>query len=98
VTRRSLCLPCQHGSSSRCGSNSKPCCPNGRPTHPDHPLGCHKPRIGDRIVFDKLVGVLVFGCSYEKIVDATCLATAIRDRRDEWIRLGPVSRITLGPR
>jgi hypothetical protein len=32
--------------------------------------------------------VLVFGCSYEKIADATCLATAIRDRRDEWIRLG----------
>jgi hypothetical protein len=38
-----------------------------RPTyHPDHPLGCHKPRIGDRIIFDKLIQVLVFGCSYEK--------------------------------
>jgi transposase len=56
--------------------------------HPDHPLGCHKRRINDRIVFDKLVQVLVFGCSYEKIADATCSATAIRDRRDEWIRLG----------
>jgi hypothetical protein len=60
-----------------------------RPTyHPDHPLGCHKPCIRDRIVFDRLVQVLVFGCSYEKIADASCSATAIRDRRDEWIRLG----------
>jgi hypothetical protein len=24
-----------------------------------HPLGCHRPRIADRIVFDKLVLVLV---------------------------------------
>src|SRR5215212_5252265 len=27
----------------------------------DHPLGCHHPRIPDRVVFDKLVQVLVFG-------------------------------------
>jgi transposase len=67
--------------------------------HPDHPLGCHKRRINDRIVFDKLVGVLVFGCSYEKIADTTCSATAIRNRRDEWIRLGvfaELERIVLG--
>jgi transposase len=56
--------------------------------HPDHPLGCHRRRVADRIVFDKLVQVLVFGCSYEKIADTTCGATTIRDRRDEWIRLG----------
>ena len=30
-----------------------------------HPLGCHRPRIPDRVVFDKLVQVLVFGCAYE---------------------------------
>jgi transposase len=60
-----------------------------RPTyHLDHPLGCHKRRIKDRIIFDKLVQVLVFGCSYEQIADSTCSATAIRDRRDEWIHLG----------
>src|SRR5918993_1178907 len=28
----------------------------------DHPLGCHRPRIPDRVVFEKLVAVLVFGC------------------------------------
>ena len=33
------------------------------PTHQvSHPLGCHRPRIPDRIVFDKLIQVLVFGC------------------------------------
>ena len=30
----------------------------------DHPLGCHRPRIPDRVVFEKLVQVLVFGWAY----------------------------------
>jgi hypothetical protein len=30
----------------------------------DHPLGCHRPRIPDCVVFEKLVEVLVFGCAY----------------------------------
>ena len=42
----------------------------------------------DRIVFDKLIQVLRFGCSYKAIADTTCSATTIRDRRDEWITLG----------
>jgi transposase len=53
-----------------------------------HPLGCHRPRIPDRIVFDKLVQVLVLGVSYAKIADSTCSATTIRDRRDEWVCAG----------
>ncbi|GAA1502238.1 IS5-like element ISCgl6 family transposase [Kitasatospora kazusensis] len=60
-----------------------------RPTFdPAHPLGCHRPRIGDRIVFDKLLQLLRFGCSYQAIADTTCSATTMRNRRDEWIRLG----------
>ena len=60
-----------------------------RPTYvATHPWGCHRRRIGDRIVFDKLIQVLRFGCSYEAIADSTCSATTIRDRRDEWIELG----------
>jgi transposase len=54
----------------------------------DHPLGCHRPRIPDRLVFEKLVEVLVFGCAYEKIADRSCSATTLRRRRDEWIELG----------
>ena len=56
--------------------------------HPSHPLGCHKPRIADRIIFEKLIQVLRFGCSYASIADCACGATTIRDRRDEWIRAG----------
>ena len=53
-----------------------------------HPLGCHRPRIPDRIVFDKLIQVLVFGCGYCSIADHTCSATTLRRRRDEWIAWG----------
>ena len=53
-----------------------------------HPLGCHRPRVPDRIVFEKLVQVLVFGCAYEKIAEEGCSATTLRRRRDEWIGLG----------
>lgn len=53
-----------------------------------HPLGCHRPRIPDRLVFDKLVQVLVFGCAYHRIADATVSATTLRRRRDDWIDAG----------
>jgi hypothetical protein len=33
----------------------------------NHPLGCHRSRIAERVVFDKLVQVLVFGCAYERM-------------------------------
>jgi hypothetical protein len=42
-----------------------------------HPLGCHRPRIPERIVFEKLVQVLVFGCAYEKIAACSCSATTL---------------------
>lgn len=58
-----------------------------------HPLGCHRPRIDDRIVFDKLVQVLVLGASYEKIADSSCSAATIRRRRDEWITAGIFTRL-----
>ena len=60
-----------------------------RPVYdPSHPLGCHKPRIADRIIFEKLIQLLRFGCSYASIADCTCGATTIRERRDEWIKAG----------
>mgnify|MGYP002684049742 CR=1 FL=1 len=37
----------------------------------EHPLGCHRPRIADRVIFDKLVQVLVLGAAYIKIADST---------------------------
>lgn len=55
--------------------------------HVEHPLGCCRPRIPDRVVFDKLE-VLVYGAGYERIGDATCSASTLRRRRGEWTALG----------
>jgi transposase len=60
---------------------------------PGHPLGVHRRRLNDRIVFDKLIQVLRFGCSYQAIADTTCSATTIRNRRDEWITLGVFAQL-----
>jgi transposase len=60
-----------------------------------HPLGCHRRRIPDRVVFDKLVQVLVFGCGFRRIADQTCSATTLRRRRDEWISAGVAEQLRL---
>jgi transposase len=53
-----------------------------------HPLGCHRPRVPDRVVFEKLVAVLAFGCAYWRIAERGCSATTIRRRREEWVEAG----------
>ncbi len=58
-----------------------------------HPLGCHRLRIPDRTIFEKLVEVLVFGCAYERIAHEECSATTLRRRRDEWIEVGVMVRL-----
>ena len=47
----------------------------------------------ERVVFDKLVQVLVFGCAYERIADRSCSATTLRRRPDEWIDLGVMDEL-----
>jgi transposase len=59
----------------------------------NHPLGCHRSRIPDRMVFEKLVQILVFGCAYERIADGCCSATTLRRRRDEWIEAGVMTAL-----
>ncbi len=50
----------------------------------DHPLGCHRSRVPERVVFEKLVQVLVFGCAYSRgsptplALRAPCVAQARR--------------------
>jgi transposase len=51
------------------------------------------PGIGDRIIFEKLIQVLRFGCPYQSIADCTCSATTIRERRNEWIKAGIFARL-----
>jgi len=43
--------------------------------HVEHPLGCHQPREPDRVTFNRLVLVLVFGRAYRGLADRTCSAT-----------------------
>ena len=59
----------------------------------NHPLGCHKPRIPDRVVFGKLVEVLVFGCAYWRIADESCSESTLRRRRAEWIEAGLMEKL-----
>ena len=59
----------------------------------NHPLGCHRWRISDRVVFEKLVQILVFGCAYERIAEERCSATTLRRRREEWIEAGVMTRL-----
>ena len=59
----------------------------------DHPLGCHRQRVPERVVFEKLVQILVFGCAYHRIADDTCSESTLRRRRDEWIGLGLMERL-----
>jgi transposase len=59
----------------------------------EHPLGCHRSRVPDRVIFEKLVQVLVFGCAYWRISDKGCSATILRRRRDEWIELGAMDAL-----
>ena len=59
----------------------------------DHPLGYHRRRVPDRVVFEKLVQVLVFGCAYRPIADGSCSASTLRRRRDEWIDSGAMEKL-----
>lgn len=53
-----------------------------------HPLGCHRPRIPDRVVFDHVVAVLVHGSGYERIATTGCSDRTIRRRVHEWAESG----------
>lgn len=56
-----------------------------------HPLGCHNPRIDDRVCFRCLMIRLVTGSSWadiEAIMDYEVSDTTLRARRDEWITAG----------
>jgi transposase len=57
----------------------------------DHPLGCHRPRLSDRLCFEAMLVRLVTGCSWvdaERLTGNQVSDTTLRDRRDEWIAAG----------
>jgi hypothetical protein len=55
---------------------------------PTHPLGCHRERIADRVVFEHVVAALVHGSGYERIASPGCSDGTIRRRLKEWASAG----------
>jgi len=55
---------------------------------PSHPLGCHRRRIPDRVVFDHVVDALVHGSGYERIATPACSDRTIRRRVQAWAETG----------
>ena len=60
---------------------------------PSHPLGCHRRRIGDRVVFEHLLDALVHGSGYERIATTACSDRTIRRRLTEWAAAGVAQRV-----
>ena len=58
-----------------------------------HPLGCHRPRIPDRIVFGYVVAALVHGSGYERIAEDGCSDRTIRRRVREWADAGLAEKL-----
>jgi transposase len=61
-----------------------------------HPLGCHRPRVPDRLCFRGILIRLVTGASWvdiEAILDHQVSDTTLRARRDEWIDAGVFEQV-----
>ena len=61
------------------------------PPDRSHPLGCHNPRVPDRVCFRGILIRLVTGSSWvdiEAILDFEVSDTTLRARRDQWIKAG----------
>ncbi|GIH15948.1 hypothetical protein Raf01_41200 [Rugosimonospora africana] len=69
------------------------------PEHVDtHPLGCHNPRVSDRVVFEHVIAALVHGSGYERSAGPGCSDRTIRRRVKYWAQLGmALSRSTRSP-
>lgn len=55
---------------------------------PAHPLGCHRRRISDRVVFEHVLDALVHGSGYERIATKQCSDRTIRRRLATWASQG----------
>ena len=66
------------------------------PEPPSHPLGCHRPRIADRVCFRGLLIRIVTGAAWETVeflLDYEVSDTTLRTRRNEWVEAGVFDRL-----
>ncbi len=62
----------------------------------EHPLGCHRRRVPDRVCFEGILVRLVTGSAWvdvEALMGNRVSDTTLRDRRDQWIRAGVFDRL-----
>jgi transposase len=60
-------------------------------TFDEHPLGCHRPRVPDRICLQGILIRLVTGCAWvdaERLLEGAVSDTTLRGRRDAWVAAG----------
>lgn len=55
---------------------------------PSHPLGCHRHRVDDRVIFDCVIAALVHGSGYERVAVPGCSDRTIRRRLSDWAQQG----------
>lgn len=63
-------------------------CPEQPEFDPAHPLGCHRRRIPDRVVFEHVIAALVHGSGYERVASQRCSDRTIRRRLRLWAEAG----------
>jgi transposase len=57
----------------------------------EHPLGCHRARVPDRVCLQGILIRLVTGCAWvdaERLLNGVVSDTTLRARRDEWLAAG----------
>ena len=60
---------------------------------PSHPLGCHRRRVPDRVVFEHVVAALVHGSGYERVATPGCSDRTIRRRLKDWAERGIAQQV-----
>lgn len=60
---------------------------------PSHPLGCHRRRVCDRVVFDCVIAALVHGSGYERVAVPGCSDRTIRRRLHAWAQQGVTKQL-----
>jgi putative transposase len=59
------------------------------PARPEHPLGCHNPRVPDRAAMDAIFFVLRTGCQWNALRETTiCSSSSAHRRFQEWVAAG----------
>lgn len=64
----------------------------------EHPLGCHRTRVPDRVCFEGILIRLVTGCAWvdaEQLLGGAVSDTTLRVRRDEWLAAGVFDRLAV---